>query len=162
MVVPTASELMAISEVPFDDLLTGDVPAKVDRLILWSTGEIRRKTGRIIVSGVEFPDGLDSTIDELLVRLVEYKAYNSTEDQRETRADNAIASFTAGRYSETRRSLGEFAKLLHPDPEIAALMKDAFTDEKLEEWEILIGRVRPAWTFVEFDWNLHSEPDFWP
>ena len=78
----------------------------------------------------------------------------------ETAADfMLIQSFSAGSYSESRRSLTELknAGMIDADPRVNALLWPLLTDDRRDEWlSWLNGKNAPAFEVTEVDWDSYS------
>jgi hypothetical protein len=136
MDAPTAADVMEWSRVDFEgiDFDESSLDRIVEGQVLW----VQKVTGRL------FADLDEDTADpdeqwinwaaKMAVQMAtEYKAFSSQPDIAETAADfNQIQSFSAGSYSETRRSPNARTRGIHPWTDLADLLMDLMTDEKLQ------------------------------
>lgn len=155
MDAPTAKEIREWSKVDFDDLdfpepaepekETDPLERPVNRANLW----LQHTTGRIY-SLLEVPtekepeetdeafalrvleaEWLMQSMQLASMMLVEHAVFVAQPEHAETSADfNQIQSFSAGSYSETRRSPNSRSRGLHPWSDLADLLNDLLTDEK--------------------------------
>lgn len=157
MTAPTAAEIRAWSKINFDPLGYESDP-ELQVLVTRAAALVSRITGQTWES---MPTDLEPLAAQAVQLLTEQIALQSTEDIAETAADfHLISSFSAGSYSETRRSLSEFAaktKMLNPNPIINDLLFLLMTEAERESWEEFItGNIRPEFDVTEVDWEFYS------
>lgn len=156
METPDATQIRAWSKIDFEGLGFGedaDLQVLVDR----AAAQITTITGREWDS---MPSEFEVTAAQVLQGITEQAAYQAQEDIAETSADFAlINNFSAGSYSESRRSLTELAKsgLLNPNPMLHGLLYGMLTDDKKDDWIALTTGVNaPAFETTEVDWNFYG------
>lgn len=122
----------------------------------------------------------DASVPDLLVSIMEQVARMRTEQLvQEGKADSVdtvsdfdmITSFTAGTYSENRRTMADAneakAGMLNPWPALNRMLwllltpypgDDPAIEDRLEFWRwfLGIGAVAPAWQTVEVAWEANS------
>lgn len=148
---PTAADIRRWSKVDFDDLDfeiiddTDRLERPVERANIW----LQHTTGRIFallsIPNAKEPEETDEAFAERVLEaewlissmqlavqmLVEYAVFLAQPEHAETASDfNQIQSFSAGSYSETRRSPNSRTRGLHPWSDLADLLNDLLTDEK--------------------------------
>ena len=123
------------------------------------------------ITGRPVDDTMPSQYEELttlaLSRMTATLAYQEQPEQIETIADFLVlTSFSAGAYSETRRSLTELrdAKLISGDPILNGMLMPLLTDERLEWWfSWWTGVTPPAFEVTEVNWDgTWILPRDWP
>jgi hypothetical protein len=152
---PTAEEIRQWSKVDFDSLTYSD-DADLQLVIERACDYMEWMTGRAI------DDTLPTQYDRVMAQAVQYKtedmAHIDQPENVETIGDfMLISSFSAGSYSETRRSLDELAKakLVDADPRLSSLLWGLMTDDKRDFWTDWINTVNsPAFEVTEVDWSL--------
>lgn len=151
MNAPTPDEIRYWSSVDFDILGFGEVE-RMRVLIERATEDVMNITGRTLES---MPPELLRTAQLAIQLRVEQLAFQSQPDYVETLADfDLISSFSAGQYSETRRSVGEAvqAKVLSSNPALNGVLMGLLTPEKHDDYMLLLtGEPRPYIGFVEID-----------
>jgi hypothetical protein len=160
---PTVGDLKTWSRVPFGDL---DAPYTDDDLqvrIHRSCDYLTAYTGRPIDSTM--PPPLVSIAEEAVQLRVEQVCYQEQPDYVETVNDQAVQSFSAGNYSETRHEPGRsrYAGATTGLPDLnpnAALNRDIWllcTPAMQEYWRyILQGQGAPAIETTEVDWGNYD------
>ena len=155
MTQPTVEEIRAASNVDFVGQGYGE-DARLGALITVVWAWLGNVTGQTLAS---LPEDwtLEPLADLVVQRKVEMLAYALQADQIETIADfKLISSFSAGSYSETRRSLDELRKnvMLDADPLVNELLWPLLTDEKKDEMlGLLDDKNAPAFAITEVDWG---------
>ena len=168
MTTPTAAAVRTWSQAPF---ATWGYPApagggddRLDRIVAAATAWIVDVTGWETVEAV--PDAKVPLV-ELAIRLAtEMFAAQTTPDYLETLADfDLIQAFSAGSYSETRRSPEDAvkAKMLAAWPPLHAAILAAMTDDARDEYlAYLDGKNAPAFSVTEVDWSgVGGSYDLW-
>lgn len=153
MAVPTADEVIARSLVEFDDL--GFDEAGVQVLINEQVSYLHWITGQSWDPATITPE-IEPMARLALVKMVEQEAYQSQPDYVETAADDVVASFSAGDYSETRVDplKRAAAKLLTANPALAKLLWGLMTPDKNDYWiDFLAATNAPASEVTEIDWS---------
>lgn len=155
MTRPTAADIREWSKVDFDSLGyadDGDLQLVIDR----AADYIEWMTGRAM------DDTLPTQYERVMAQAVQYKtedmAFIDQPENVETIGDfMLISSFSAGSYSETRRSLDELAKakMIDADPRLNSLLFGCMTDDKRDFWQDWLNAVNsPAFEVTEVDWSL--------
>jgi hypothetical protein len=152
---PTAAEIREWSKVDFGSLTFADdddLQLLVDRAgdyIEWTTGREMDAT---------CPQEFERGMAQATQYKTEDMAYQDQPENIETIGDfMLISSFSAGSYSETRRSLDELAKakMIDADPRLNSLLWGLMTDDKRDFWMgWLTGANAPAFEVTEVDWSL--------
>lgn len=168
MNAPTVEEIQAVTQVPeLRDLTEAQAAAR----IAFANAAFSNVTWRAFadrpIAAVEtepVPGGYEPLVLEVVRGLAESSALDATEDTVATLSDFAlIASFSAGPYSETRRSLDEMykARMVHPWPWVNALLWDLMTEDRMEAWLFFFdpSRTPPAFETTEVDWRHELFPD---
>jgi hypothetical protein len=143
MPVPTAAQIREWSKVDFD-ALGFDTDEALARLVRLAVAQVTRWTGQFwnVETGV-YSDlapalGSEPLAEDLVQKFVEWEAFRKQEDRAETMADfDLLSSFSAGGYSETRRS-GKDAM----EAQVAtlkALLWPVMSYEAQEAWIEMIG-----------------------
>lgn len=155
MLEPTATDLALWSLVDFSSLGFSN-PARLQVYIDRATAEIVNLTGRDLLS-------LNMTDDPNLIPLMQQAIQIRTEmlvhqaqpDYVDTLSDfDLIGSFTAGPYSEQRRSPGEAvqARTLSQNPVLHELLFNLLTDDKYDDYLLWVqGQFLPALMFTTLD-----------
>jgi hypothetical protein len=153
---PTAASIREDSRVDFAPLgYPEGTPDPLDDLVAIGIGFFYQFTGRMPDSTwpAELPE---SAADYVVRRIVEILAFQAQNEYVETLGDfQLLSSFSAGSYSESRRSLTELkeARMLVGDPALDAVLWSLMTDEKQEEWQEWVkGEPGPAWGVTEVEW----------
>ena len=111
-------------------------------------------TGRTYAT---IPAELEPLVRRAVAGLTYMQVVQSQPDYLETLADfDLIQSFSAGSYSETRRSAEDAlkARMLVPWGWLNDLLKLLLTPEKADYWdEQFSGEHAPAWEVTEVDWT---------
>lgn len=157
MAAPTASDVDSWSQVDFAAL--GVDATNLTRLTTLAIALLRRWTGQFwdasnggLYTGLAPAEGTEPMAQDVVRQLVEVAAEQSTEDRAEGFADfDTLTSFSAGGYSENRRSGKDFqeatAALLHRL--FWPLMDYAHQDQ----WMQMMGQVIPGFEVTEMDWQ---------
>lgn len=164
MDAPTAEQIRSWSQLDFGSLgyPEGGNPDPLDELVARAGaffGEIAGLGFDPVTDAalVVVPDRLAPLVRQAVQRMVELLAVQSQEDVIETLGDfQLLSSFSAGNYSETRRSLSELQKnqMIVADPTLNGLLWALMTPEKRSFWFAwLSGTNEPAFDIVEVDWN---------
>lgn len=131
--------------------------------------EAERTTSRAISSFKRFT-GLDFAtvsaddapeIQRAVQGLAELLTVQDSADYLETLADwDLLLSFSAGSYSETRRSAEDAykARMLVAWPWLNSLLWGLMTPEKYDQWIIFFGAPAPAWGTQEVEWGAGQLP----
>lgn len=160
MAAPTAADVRTWSRIDFDSLgyASGD-PDGLEFLVERAAQYVTWATGRDWSS---MPSELRKIAEEAVQLVTETLAYQSQEDIVETAADfMLISSFSAGSYSETRRSMAEMKNsgMIHANPLIHGLLWSLLTDDKRDDWlSWMTGQNAPAFAVTEVNW---SQGDPW-
>lgn len=136
--VPTVDDVREWSKVDFDELEfeepEGSNIDPLERIVLRSALWLQFTTGREFgeFEGESLEeDHLLAGMQQAVKMLVEYEAYLAQPEHAETASDfNEIQSFSAGNYSETRRSPNSRTRGLHPWHALDELLYDLLTDER--------------------------------
>lgn len=161
MNTPDAADIREWSKIPFGQL--GFPEGNPDPLQLWvdrALGFFYEITGRRLDS--TWPGDLDEHVAEYIVqRITEILAYQAQKAYVSSLSDfQTLSGFSAGSYSETRRSLTEIkqARMIVGDPALDSLLWPVMTDDKYDFWlEWMGGAARPAWGVTEVDWGAGYE-----
>lgn len=157
MTSPTAAEIREWSKVDFGALGYADDDA-LQLLIDRSAALFTQITFRPIDASL--PTTLETVVNQVVQRMTEILAFQSQQDFVETLSDfQLISSFTAGPYSETRRSLTEIkeAKMLTADPALNTLLMTLLTPDAMDFWlGWWSGENPPAFEVTEVDWTFGS------
>jgi hypothetical protein len=152
---PTAADIRLWSRVLFDEngyALPESGYDPLQRLVDYAVADIQNKTGRKFDATLpaDFTPGL-----QLAVQMhVEYQVFQGDPDAIEGLADFAtIKQFSAGRYSETRRSPYEAlaAEILHPWPALNALIWG------VRDESVTGGAETPGVAVPEPDWDVGKD-----
>lgn len=153
MIAPTAAEILAASKFSFAEAGYADETA-LEPLVAAAGGLLTT------ITGLEWAD--ITPAQEPLVLLAvggmsEQLAMQSTPEYLETLADfDLIQSFSAGPYSETRRSPEDAmkARKLNAWPWLSDLLWQLLTPDKRDEWlAFFSGQNAPAFAVTEMDWS---------
>lgn len=164
MAAPTAAQVREASKIPFASLgfsaPQGDDADPLQTLVNEAVEFVEWATGRTFPS---MPSQFSASAARAVRILTGVMAYQEQEDVIETIADfGFIQSFSAGNYSETRRSIADVSKsgiicnniLLHKT------LWMVMTDEKRDEWQsTLTGVNAPAFETTEIAWGGWREGD---
>lgn len=153
----TAARVRVISQAPFAEqgYPEGD-PDPLDTLVIPAANAmVMGITGWETYSAV--PDD-KAPLVELAVRLaVEMVAVQSTPDYLETLSDwDLLTSFSAGSYSESRRSVADAlkSKALTAWPALDRALVAAMTDDRRDDYLAwLTDLVAPGFATTEMDWS---------
>lgn len=165
MVAPTAAQMKEWSQLDFASL-GFETDVKLGRIIARAVAALQQITG-LSLSTVE--PGIEPLVEQAVQGLTEQLAYQAQPDIVETLSDfDLISSFSAGPYSETRRSPGEAfkARMLNAWPWLSDLLWTLLTPDKIDFWNAYFGGdVAPAFAVSEVDWGdymLDDPPMFGP
>lgn len=160
MDTPTVDEIKALSNVDFASLSYSD--PQITSLIAASASVLVSITGQTMA---EMPPELEPLALQAIRGMTEQFAYQGSPEYLETLSDfDLIQSFSAGPYSETRRSAEDAmkARQLNAWPWLSDLLWAMLTDDKRDEWlAYFTGQNVPAFGVVEVEWGL-SPWDDWP
>lgn len=160
---PTTANIREWSQVDFDDIgyptpegLAVDSLARIlEGSILW----VQRVTGRIYadldVNATSVDDRWTNwAINQSVQMQTEYKAFVSQPDIPEGWSDfNLIQNFSAGEYSENRRSPNSRTRRIHPWTDLADLLFDLMTDDVAAKHAI----GGPGYAAVEPSWDVGQD-----
>ena len=155
MAAPTAAQVREWSQIDFGALGYPEAdPDPLQVLVDRSTEYVEWATGRDFDA---MPAEFDDMGNQAVQISTEMAAYQSQEDIVETAADfMLISSFSAGNYSETRRSLTELkaSGMISANPILHGLLWAMLTDEQRDEWQSwLTGVNAPAFEVTEVNWG---------
>lgn len=154
---PTAAQILEWSNVDFAALGYPDAPSLgfvVDR----ANAALEQVSGQTWAS---MPANFVKLAEQAVQGLTEQLAYRSTEEYAETLSDwDLIQSFSAGGYSETRRSPDDMfkARLLNAWPWLSDLLWLMLSDDKRDYWLGFFGGSQPAFEVTEVDWAEEYGP----
>jgi hypothetical protein len=159
VVAPTAAEILAASQFDFPTAGYAD-EAALEPLV--AAGGSLLTT----ITGLEWADitPAQEPLVLLAVRgMTEQLAMQSTPEYLETLADfDLIQSFSAGPYSETRRSAEDAmkARKLNAWPWLSDLLWQLLTPDKRDEWLAYFeGENAPAFAVTEMEWDSYYPYD---
>jgi hypothetical protein len=164
MPTPTAATVRARSKVDLDllgyadddelQILVDEAIALVQRWTGQRWGDDGTYSNRAPASGTE------PLAAKAVLRLVEFEAYRSSEDVQETLSDfDLISSFSAGDYSETRRS-GKDAQEARMAV-LKGLLWPLMDYDHQDDWVQLEGGPNaPAFGVTEVDWGARTWDTF--
>lgn len=159
MDAPTAAVVRAQSKLGFAELGYGD-DVSLGRLVAAAIATLRRITG---VSLDQVPEWQEPEFSLAIQGLTEQLAFQSQPENLETLADwDLIQSFSAGPYSETRRSPEEAfkARMLNPWPFLNRLLWGLLSPDMLDYWNAFFGgSTPPAFGVTEMDWGAFEDVD---
>lgn len=157
MTAPTAAQIREWSKVDFNTLGFSD-DADLQVLVDRSVTLFAQITGRPV--DATMPVEYDRAVEQVIQRMVEVLAFQAQQEYVETLSDfQLIASFSAGSYSETRRSLTEIkdARMLVADPALNALLLTLLTPDMQDFWiGWWSGQIPPGFEVTEVAWMLGS------
>lgn len=153
MAAPTADQILEWTKVDLASL-GYTTPEELGVLVERAIAFVENSTGQVFAS---MPSNFQKLAEQAVQVTVEMLAFQSQEDIAETLADfGLIQSFTAGGYSENRRSLTEIkaAGMISANPILHGLLWSMLTDDKRDEWlGWMTGQNAPAWEVTEVDWG---------
>lgn len=170
MTKPTPEQIDTWSQVDFGTLGypdIADIQPLIDRAwawLAWASGHTAEMGGPLLDAWT------DAAMEPLVQQAVQAKteglAYQGRPDVIETAADfMLIGSFSAGSYSETRRSIKDLqmAGMIDADPRINSLLWPLMTADMRDLWmSWLTGKNPPAFEVTEMDWGAgYSGYDSW-
>lgn len=169
MIAPTTAEVVEWSRVDFADLDEPFEDTDLDVLVARASDYVIDVTGQ---TWAAMPTGLESIAQQCVQMRVEQLAFQAQPDYVETGADDLIANFSAGSYSETRRDQkGGSPQGIFPAvnawPALNSLLWQMMTEDKRDYWlEVLNIANRPAFEVTEVDWAAMggfsgSDPYVW-
>lgn len=154
--VPDAAYVVSASKLDFAEYgyTSNDGPGGIQELVDRAESSFWRITGQTI-------DEIDAKDAPLVRRVIqgmtEQIAMSSSADTLDTMADwDLIQSFSAGPYSETRRSPEDMlkAKMLNPVPWISDALWSMLTPAQYEHyWMFFSGANIPAWQATDTYWQ---------
>jgi hypothetical protein len=166
VVAPTVEEIQSWTKLA---LLKEQTPEDAARTLKRALGLLKKFTGidQAFMAQVGAED--ESEIERAIQGLAELLSVQESEERLETLADwDLIQSFSAGNYSETRRSPKDAkeAHMLVPWPELNTLLWGLMTDDARDYWFAFFGVPVPAWDVQEVDWSrgpafFSSDPSYW-
>lgn len=158
MVAPTAAEIRSWSKLGFGELGYAD-DVSLGRLVARATAAFVRITGQTLetVQPADVP-----LVEQAIQGLTEQLAFQTQQDNLETLSDfDLIQSFSAGPYSETRRSpeAAMKARMLNAWPWLNELLWGLLTPDRYDYWVGHFGGGNaPAFGVTEVAWNDYA-PD---
>lgn len=163
MEAPTSEQVRTWSQVDFGSLgYPQNDPDPLDELIARSEAFFGEITGLgfdpVTDSAlVAVPDRQAPMVRQAVQRMVEMLAVQSQPDIIDTLGDfMLLSSFSAGNYSESRRSLSEIEKnqMLVADPTLNGLLWVLMTPDKQAFWYAWLNDINaPAWDVQEVWWG---------
>lgn len=171
MIRPTAQDVRNLTPAPPNGTDYGALgfpvpiapdPDPLQPLVDAAIQYVEQVTGRVPIESV--PDNM-AALAQMAIRMrTEQFLWLLSADFVESAADSEVVSFSAGSYSETRRSdrgrkQGEW--WINPWGALDELLWLLMTPEKKVEWDEKIkGIVAPAFAVVSPDWDQFSVGDF--
>lgn len=164
MQAPDLADLKQWSKVDWDELDFGvddQLQTLLDRAIKYVCAVTGRTFDDDPSIGAEIPDPLIETGNEAVQMRAEQLGFQGQEDYIETGSDDEIQSFSAGSYSETRKTPtrltrgGSEAGLL-PVNQWDALNQRLWllmTPEMEDFWREKFGQMPPSFATTEVDWE---------
>jgi hypothetical protein len=154
---PTATDIQAWTKQPD---LKAATPEEADRTVRRSVAAFKRFTGLDFSS---VPDDLAPEVERAVQGLAELMTIQEGAEYVETLADfDLIQSFSAGNYSETRRSPEDAikARRLVAWPWLNDLLWGLMTPDKHDEWLVFFDpdTVVPAMDVQEVGWAAERLP----
>ena len=160
MDAPTVEEIRALSNVDFEGVGVDD-DSQLETLLTAAQSLLTAITGQTVA---EMPDEFVPMANLAIRGFTEQLAYQGSAEYLETLSDfDLIQSFSAGPYSETRRSAEDAmkARKLNAWPWLSDLLWLMLTDEKREFWEDYFSDENaPAWAVTEVEWDPPLADDF--
>jgi len=157
---PSPDTIRMWSQVDFEDLGFGeDEDITFSRMVEGQTLWVSRVTGRNWAdldpdTGDPAEQWINWAMSQAVMMCTEFKAFAAQPEIIEGWADfNQISSFSAGSYSETRRTPNSRSRAIHPWTDLADLLMDLMTPEK---WGALNGG-EPAISVVDPSWDVGRE-----
>lgn len=177
---PTAAEIREWSKVDWADPdvdyppPVGSDPDPLQLLVDRASAYVTFVTARGYDS--HLPTSLEPLLNQAVQMRTEQLAQMGKADNVETAGDfDLLSAFTAGAYSETRRSMADAneakAGMLNPWPELNRLLwlllglvpgeTNADVDDRRDYWRYILGMQpnAPAWAVVEMNWQRTLQPD---
>lgn len=160
-----AEEIRLASKVDFEGrgFAADETPETLQDYIDEANAYLPFVTGRQLAT---MPVPLEGIAKRVIRMRVEQNVMTGTDEIAETASDfDLIGSFTAGSYTETRRTTGykEQFPQINSWPEINRMLwglmntsayPDDAVDAMYEYWMMLLNNItRPAWEIVEVDWG---------
>ena len=161
MVAPTAADVRGWTKLDLDELGYGD-DSSLQVLVDRSVSNFTNITGQVLSA---LPDSLVPSAQEAIQGLVEQTVFRAQEDNLETLSDfDLISSFSAGGYSETRRSPDEMmkAKMINAWPWLNELLWQLLTPDKYDYWMAYFsGSFGPSFEVTPVNWGLGAAVGEW-
>lgn len=160
MDAPTAAEVQEWTNLA--ELKAAPLPT-AERIVARANALFTRITGQQFVNVVP---GNEPMVQQAVQGLSESMWFDQSEEQLETLSDwHLIQSFSAGPYSETRRSADDArkARMIHPWPWLNTLLWGLLTDEQMDYWIAFFSdelQIPPAFEVSEVDWSGGSFGEF--
>lgn len=155
MIPPTAAEVQGWTTL---DALKNADALTADRVVARANASFVRMTGQ---TWPGLPVALEPLAQQAAQGLAELTILQSSAENLETLADfDLIQSFSAGPYSETRRSPADAmkARMLVAWPWLNELLWGLLTDDKYDYWiAFFSGLNAPATAVTEMDWGAYRE-----
>lgn len=159
MPVPTAQLVFEESNV---DLAAAGYPVgpRLDRLVRVALALVRRHAGQgwspdglVFVPGAPVTLADEPLVEHAVITLVQFLALRSSADVVETMADfDLLTSFSAGSYSESRRSGKDAADANRAF--LRSVLWPVMSDEARDQWlSEDTGVNAPAFAVTEVDWS---------
>lgn len=162
---PTAEMIREWSQVDFGTLgfPEGATPDPLQEVVDRSTAFFVEATGLVFDNADSITLAREPLVRQVVQRSVEIMAMQGAQDIVETVADFLLlSSFSAGSYSESRRSLADLKNLrfIHADPTLNGLFWSLLTPDKYAWWMAYFnGENEPAWEVTEMVWQGGSGLD---
>lgn len=152
MDAPSASDVKGWSQ---SDLITGATPARLAQNVAIAISTFKKITGQSNFEVITEDD--TAMVQRAITGLAEMVAQQSDPDYLEELSDwDLISSFSAGPYSETRRSPDEArkARLIVAWPWLSDLLWGLLTPDQYDWWVMFFSGVNaPAFAVTEVDWR---------
>jgi hypothetical protein len=150
---PDAASVRAMSKVDFGTLgyeEDADLQVVVDQ----ANAYIEFVTGQTLDANM--PTEFEKLAGQAVRMRTEQVAFQAQEDYVETVNDDAVSSFSAGSYSETRRDNNAKRNVLNLWPGLNDLLWMMMTADKYDYWMgLLTGVNAPAFSITEVAWTRH-------
>lgn len=157
MTTPSAADIAAQSKLDFAEIgyaVADATPAGLQTLVGQAESEFFRITGQPLVS---VDPNLEPLVFEVIRGLAEQQALRNTPENLDTMSDfDTIASFTAGPYTETRRSPEDMYKgrMLAEWPWLSSALWSLLTDDRYDFYiSFFSGQNVPAFATTEVWWE---------
>lgn len=156
MVAPTAAAVRMWSKLDLGALGYAD-DESFGRLVARAVAALSQITG---INLATVPSWQEPLVEQAIQGLAEQLAFQAQPDMLETLADfDLIQSFSAGAYSETRRSAEDAmkARMLNAWPWLNNLLWGLLTDDRRDYWEDFFSTGNaPAFAVTEVDWSAYE------